>query len=34
MSLNEYEQLQKKLDQPVQQEFLNFVEKKKADLLK
>jgi len=34
MSLNEYEQLQKKLDQPVRQAFLDFLEAKKKDLLK
>lgn len=34
MSLNEYEQLQKKLDQPVQQAFQGFLEQKKTDLLK
>jgi lysophospholipase L1-like esterase len=34
MSLNEYEQLQKKLDQPVSQAFQDFLEEKKTDLLK
>ena len=34
MSLNEYEQLQKKLDQPVHQAFQGFLEEKKTDLLK
>lgn len=34
MSLNEYKQLQKKLDQPVQQAFQGFLEQKKTDLLK
>jgi len=34
MSLNEYEQLQKKLDQPVPQAFQKFLEEKKTDLLK
>jgi len=34
LSLNEYEQLQKKLDQPVRQAFLEFLKEKKADLLK
>jgi len=34
MSLNEYEQLQQKLKQPVQQEFQDFLEEKKADVLK
>jgi lysophospholipase L1-like esterase len=34
MSLNEYEQLQKKLDQPVRQAFQDFLEEKKTDLLK
>ena len=34
MSLNEYEQLQKKLDQPIPQAFQGFLEEKKTDLLK
>jgi len=34
LSLNEYEQLQKKLDQPVQKAFQDFLEAKKTDLLK
>jgi len=34
LSLNEYEQLQKELDQPVQKVFQNFLEEKKTDLLK
>jgi lysophospholipase L1-like esterase len=34
MSLNEYEQLQKKLDKPVRQTFQKFLEEKKKELLK
>jgi lysophospholipase L1-like esterase len=34
MSLNEYEQLQKKLDKPVRQAFQEFLREKKKELLK
>jgi lysophospholipase L1-like esterase len=34
MSLSEYEQLQNKLDKPINEAFQNFLEEKKKDLLK